>query len=151
MQPNAPGERRPAGTDTPMNKKPPLWAVRGGRWWGCGGVWRGRAVYPRARVADGGDLGGGPRVELVHAPTDDLPPVGIEAKPAWVSALVEQVRDHATREDLELTHLQGWEQLDLPIVTVSALLDGIDPDALRELAGLLTEQGLTVRVNAGSR
>ena len=111
----------------------------------------GAIVVNQARLADGEDFAGVDLVELVHALTDDLPTVGIEAKPALVSALVEQVRDHATREDLELTHLQALEQLDLPIVTVPALLDGIDPDALREIAGLLTEQGMTVRVTAGSR
>lgn len=58
-----------------------------------------------------------------------------------MSALVEQVRDHATREDLELTHLQALEQLDLPIVTVPALLDGIDPDALRRSPGCSPSKG----------
>ena len=115
------------------------------------GMAMGAIVVNQARLADGEDFAGVDLVELVHALTDDLPTVGIEAKPALVSALVEQVRDHATREDLELTHLQALEQLDLPIVTVPALLDGIDPDALREIAGLLTEQGMTVRVTAGSR
>ena len=124
------------------------------------GTAMGAIVVNQARLADGEDFpnasarawaGAGAVADLtdwVDTLTADLPTVGIEPKPALVTGLVEQVRDHAAREDLERTHLDALQQLELPIVSVPALLDGIDPDALREIAGLLTDQGMAGRMTA---
>ena len=114
------------------------------------GMAMGAIVVNQARLADGEDFPDADLADWVDTLTADLPTVGIEPKPALVTGLVEQVRDHAAREDLERTHLDALQQLELPIVSVPALLDGIDPDALREIAGLLTDQGMAGRTTARS-
>jgi len=73
---------------------------------------------------------------------DDLALVGLPHTPALVAGLVAQVRAHAQRVALEDEQLAVLHDLELPIVTVPFLVDGIDLDAVTEIAGLLRDQGM---------
>lgn len=92
------------------------------------------AAIPTTAVA-------GPTVDPA-ALAADLASAGLDASPALVAALTAQVEAHAQRLALEREQLDVLGTLGLPIVTVPALPDGIDPDAIGELAEWLADAGL---------
>jgi anion-transporting ArsA/GET3 family ATPase len=55
--------------------------------------------------------------------------------------LTREGRDHAQRVQLERREVERLDQLDLPVLQLPYLSDGIDLSSLYELAGDLTEQG----------
>jgi anion-transporting ArsA/GET3 family ATPase len=74
--------------------------------------------------------------------TADLEAVGMRAGDALVRGLLTQARDHAERVTLEQTEEQTVLGLGRPIYRLPYLSDGIDANAIRELAGLLADQGM---------
>ncbi len=72
----------------------------------------------------------------------DLAAVGLDLPGPTLAGVIDQVRDYAQRVALETDQLAVLEQVGQPIVTVPFLVDGIDPNAITEIAGLLTEQGM---------
>jgi hypothetical protein len=72
----------------------------------------------------------------------DCAAAGLDISPAIADGLVAQVMAHTERLAMEADHLATLTAAGLPVVTVPALLDGIDPDALRQIADLLTEHGM---------
>ena len=111
----------------------------------------GAVVINQARsglLADPDDPDGDPRPEtldqqaLARTLPDDLRSVGLTPTDALVAGLVEQVRRHAERVQLEDEQLAVLRQVGLPLVTVPYLVDGIDPDAVAEIADLLVEEGM---------
>ena len=72
----------------------------------------------------------------------DCAAAGLDISPAIADGLVAQVMAHTERLAMEADHLATLTSVGLPVVTVPALLDGIDPDALRQIADVLTEQGM---------
>ncbi len=68
--------------------------------------------------------------------------VGLATTDAVVDGLVAEARDHARRVALE-TELRGSvDQLGMPVFSLPALTDGVDVAAVRQLADLLTDQGM---------
>ena len=61
---------------------------------------------------------------------------------ATVAALIEQVSRHRERVALEVEQLAVLEDLGQPLVTVPFLIDGVDLDAITEIADLLADQGM---------
>jgi hypothetical protein len=55
--------------------------------------------------------------------------------------LTREGRDHAQRVQLERREVERLDQLDLPVLQLPYLSDGIDLSSLYELAGDLIEQG----------
>ncbi len=74
--------------------------------------------------------------------TADLAVAGLSPTPELVAGLLEQVREHVERVELEDEQLLVLEDLGLPLVTVPYLVDGVDLDAICEIAEMLAEQGL---------
>ncbi|MEI2827799.1 MAG: ArsA-related P-loop ATPase [Dermatophilaceae bacterium] len=72
----------------------------------------------------------------------DCAAAGLDISPAIADGLVAQVMAHTERLAMEADHLATLTSAGLPVVTVPALLDGIDPDALRQIADVLTEHGM---------
>jgi anion-transporting ArsA/GET3 family ATPase len=72
----------------------------------------------------------------------DCAAIGLELAPPVAVGLVAQVEAHAARLEMEAGHLATLTSVGLPVVTVPALFDGIDPDALRQIADALAEQGM---------
>jgi hypothetical protein len=72
----------------------------------------------------------------------DLEAVGMRAGDALVRGLLTQARDHAERVTLEHTEEQTIRALERPTYRLPYLGDGIDANAIRELADLLTDQGM---------
>ncbi len=72
----------------------------------------------------------------------DLAAAGLSPTPELVAGLLEQVREHVERVELEDEQLHVLEDLGLPLVTVPYLVDGVDVDAICEIAELLAAQGL---------
>ncbi len=79
---------------------------------------------------------------LASALPADLRSVGLTPTDLLVEGLVEQVRRYAARVELEDEQLAVLEQLGLPLVTVPYLVEGIDPDAVAEIAELLVQEGM---------
>jgi hypothetical protein len=80
----------------------------------------------------------------LHRPsiTSQLVDAGLKSAGDYVDGLLEEARDHALRVELEREQLEILRETGLPIVTLPALPGGVDPVAVRELADLLTEQGM---------
>ena len=72
----------------------------------------------------------------------DLEAVGMRAGDALVRGLLTQARDHADRVSLERTEEETVRALERPTYRLPHLADGIDAGAIRELADLLTDQGM---------
>ena len=72
----------------------------------------------------------------------DLVSVGLGLSNGLVDGLVRDVREHAERLALEGQQLDVLERLGMPLVTVPALVDGVDTDAIYQIAELLTQQGM---------
>ena len=72
----------------------------------------------------------------------DLEAVGMRAGDALVQGLLTQARDHADRVSLERTEEETVRALGRPTYRLPHLADGIDAGAIRELADLLTDQGM---------
>ena len=72
----------------------------------------------------------------------DLEAVGLDLPTATVEGLLDEVHRHTERVALEVEQLTVLEQLGQPLVTVPFLIDGIDLDAVTEIAALLAEQGM---------
>jgi anion-transporting ArsA/GET3 family ATPase len=72
----------------------------------------------------------------------DLEAVGMRAGDALVRGLLTQARDHADRVSLERTEEETVRALKRPTYRLPHLADGIDAGAIRELADLLTDQGM---------
>jgi len=72
----------------------------------------------------------------------DLEAVGLDLPRATVEGLLDEVHRHTERVALEVEQLTVLEQLGQPLVTVPFLIDGIDLDAVTEIAALLAEQGM---------
>jgi anion-transporting ArsA/GET3 family ATPase len=72
----------------------------------------------------------------------DLASVGLDVPDATVAALIEQVSRHRERVALEVEQLAVLEDLGQPLVTVPFLIDGVDLDAITEIADLLAAQGM---------
>ncbi|MBK6441727.1 MAG: AAA family ATPase [Actinomycetales bacterium] len=81
-------------------------------------------------------------VDLATDLAADLASVGLDLPDATVDALLDQVREHAERVDLEVEQLAVLQDLGQPLVTVPFLIDGIDLDAITEIADLLGDQGM---------
>ncbi|MGV1008480.1 MAG: ArsA-related P-loop ATPase [Dermatophilaceae bacterium] len=73
----------------------------------------------------------------------DLGSVGVTLSNGLVDGLVRDVQEHAERLSLESAQLDVIETLGMPVVTVPALVDGIDSDAIFQIAELLAQQGMT--------
>jgi anion-transporting ArsA/GET3 family ATPase len=73
---------------------------------------------------------------------EDLEAVGMRAGDALVRGLLTQARDHAERVSLEHTEERTVRALKRPTYRLPHLVDGIDANAIRELAELLTDQGM---------
>lgn len=74
--------------------------------------------------------------------TADLQRVGLDVTPHLVTGLLSQVRAHREQVEVEGEQLAVLAHLGQPVVAVPVLLDGIDPDALREIADILADQGM---------
>ncbi len=72
----------------------------------------------------------------------DLVSVGLSLSNGLVDGLVRDVREHAERLALEGEQRDVLESLGLALVAVPALVDGIDTDAIYEIAELLAQQGM---------
>lgn len=72
----------------------------------------------------------------------DCAAIGLELSPDVAEGLVAQVEAHTARRVMEAEQLATLTAVGQPVVTVPALFDGIDPDALREIADVLAEQGM---------
>ncbi len=72
----------------------------------------------------------------------DLVSAGLSLSNGLVDGLVRDVREHAERLALEADQLDVLEGLGMPLVTVPALVDGVDTDAIYQIAELLTQQGM---------
>ncbi len=72
----------------------------------------------------------------------DLLAVGLTLSDGLVEGLLRDVREHTERLELEAEQLEVLAEAGLPLVTVPALVDGIDTDAVCEIAELLAEQGM---------
>ncbi len=66
----------------------------------------------------------------------------MRAGDALVRGLLTQARDHAERVSLEQTEEQTVLGLGRPTYRLPYLSDGIDANAIRELAELLADQGM---------
>lgn len=71
-----------------------------------------------------------------------LEAAGLRVTDALVEGLALEVRDHAQRVALEAEQLTIVEALGRPTFRLPSLSDGVDASAVRELADLLTEQGM---------
>ena len=72
----------------------------------------------------------------------DLEAVGLDLPRATVEGLLDEVHRHTERVALEVEQLTVLEQLGQPLVTVPFLIDGVDLDAITEIADLLADQGM---------
>jgi anion-transporting ArsA/GET3 family ATPase len=76
------------------------------------------------------------------AVTSGLEAVGLRATEAVLTGLAEEARDHAKRVALEAAQLTVIDALGRPTYRLPSLPEGLDAGAVRELADLLTEQGM---------
>ena len=83
-----------------------------------------------------------PRELAVTELAADLDAVGLDLPQDTVEAMLDQVHRHTERIALEVEQLAVLEDLDQPVVTVPFLIDGVDLDAVTEIADLLAEQGM---------
>lgn len=83
-----------------------------------------------------------PRELAVTELAADLEGVGLDLPQDTVEAMLDQVHRHTERIALEVEQLAVLEDLDQPVVTVPFLIDGVDLDAVTEIADLLAEQGM---------
>ncbi|HET7399860.1 MAG TPA: ATPase, partial [Intrasporangium sp.] len=74
--------------------------------------------------------------------TTQLLDAGVKATPELVEGLLDEAADHAWRVDLEREQLALLQSTGLPVVSLPALAEGVDPVSVRELADALTDQGL---------
>ena len=73
----------------------------------------------------------------------DLVDAGLPGSADVVEGLIRQGSDHAERVALEREQLETLSALEHPLLQLPALPDGVDPDAVRQLAGLLAGQGIS--------
>ncbi len=71
-----------------------------------------------------------------------LDAAGLKSTDAVVDGLAVEARDHAMRVQLEAEQLEVVQALQRPTYRLPALPEGVDASAVRELADLLTEQGM---------
>lgn len=71
-----------------------------------------------------------------------LTAAGLKDTDAVVDGLLAEAHDHALRVALEAQELATLEQERQPIVRLPVIPDGIDSGTIRQLAGLLVEQGI---------
>ncbi|MDQ2755487.1 MAG: ATPase, partial [Actinomycetota bacterium] len=71
-----------------------------------------------------------------------LATAGLATTDAVVDGLVAEARDHAKRVALETEMRKSVDELGMPVYSLPALTDGVDASAVRELADLLTDQGM---------
>lgn len=71
-----------------------------------------------------------------------LAAAGLRATEPLLDGLAHEARDHAVRVALEAEQLAVVEALGLPTYRLPALPEGVDGSAVRELADLLTDQGM---------
>jgi anion-transporting ArsA/GET3 family ATPase len=76
------------------------------------------------------------------AVTSGLEAVGLRPTAPLLSGLADEARDHAVRVALEAEQLKIIDGLGRPTYRLPALPEGVDAGAVRELADLLTEQGM---------
>lgn len=75
--------------------------------------------------------------------TEQVRQCGLRQDPALVAAaLILEAEDHADRVDLEARELQRVRELDLPMMTLPMLADGVDLGGLYALAEALREAGM---------
>jgi len=72
----------------------------------------------------------------------DLASAGIDPDPALVAGLLTEAREHAQRRALEDEERRHIEKLDVPVLDLPRLPDGVDLGGLYELAAELCEQGV---------
>ncbi len=72
----------------------------------------------------------------------DLASAGIEPEPALLDGLLTEAREHAERRALEDEQRRHLEKLNLPVLDLPRLPDGVDLGGLYELAAELCEQGV---------
>ncbi len=72
-----------------------------------------------------------------------LEAAGLKPTDAVVDGLAAEARDHAARVALEAEQLAVIDALDRPTFRLPLLPDGVDASAVRELADLLADQGMT--------
>lgn len=84
------------------------------------------------------------RAGRLHKPSlrNQLTEAGVKVTPALVDGLLDEARDHAHRVDLEREQLELLDASGLPIITLPALPQGADSGSIRELADLISEQGM---------
>ena len=73
---------------------------------------------------------------------EDLRSVGLDLPTGTAEALLAQVRDHTERVDLEVEQLAVLKDLGQPLVSVPFLVDGVDLNAVTEIAQILTSEGM---------
>ena len=98
-------------------------------------------VDPALDAVDGDAVDGDP-VDVDLDLAEDLASVGLDLPEATLDALLGQVREHAERVALEVEQLAVLQDLGQPLVTVPFLIDGVDLDAITEIADLLADQGM---------
>ena len=76
------------------------------------------------------------------AVTAGLRAVGLKTSDAVLDGLADEARDHAMRVALEREQLQVIDALDRPTYRLPSLPEGVDSNAVHELADLLTDQGM---------
>ena len=73
---------------------------------------------------------------------DDLTSVGVDPEPALLDGLLNEAHEHAQRRALEDEQRRHIDKLDVPVLDLPRLPDGIDLGGLYELAAELCEQGV---------
>ena len=76
------------------------------------------------------------------AVTAGLRAVGLKTSDAVLDGLADEARDHAMRVALEREQLKVIDALDRPTFRLPSLPEGVDSNAVHELADLLTDQGM---------
>ncbi|HET7356992.1 MAG TPA: ArsA-related P-loop ATPase [Nocardioidaceae bacterium] len=73
---------------------------------------------------------------------DDLTSVGVDPEPALLDGLLTEAHEHAQRRALEDEQRRHIDKLDVPVLDLPRLPDGVDLGGLYELAAELCEQGV---------
>jgi hypothetical protein len=74
--------------------------------------------------------------------SNDLTSVGLDPEPELLDGLLNEAHEHAQRRALEDEQRRHIDKLDVPVLDLPRLPDGIDLGGLYELAAELCEQGV---------
>ncbi len=68
---------------------------------------------------------------------------GLDPSPELTAALLDEAQEHAVRTELQGEQQKLLEATGLPLLRLPFVPEGIDADVVRELAGILAEQGIS--------